>query len=186
MCNLKECEKRVLLFIESLFAESDLTLLIYLPLPDKPSVTIQQCSTPVTEGGNATLFCNATGNPVPNTAWIRGGEVVSYTKRLVIENISLSEAGGYECLAWNGVGNNDTKSCKVDVQCKLVHCCFLKEECFDLKFDCCGGHMSPHVAISVVRHHITAVCTFSLSFTHPHVHFLSCTVYNKQRRQNHV
>ena len=95
--------------------------LLFLPLLDSPSVTIQQCSTPVTEGDNTTLYCNATGNPVPNTAWIKAGEVVSYSKRLVIANISRSESGSYKCLAWNGVGNNGTKSCTVDIQCKLRH-----------------------------------------------------------------
>ena len=101
------------------FGECDLILLISFFLPDSPSVTIQQCSTPVNESDNATLYCNATGNPVPNTAWIKAGEVVSYNKRHVITNISRSESGSYECLAWNGIRNNDTKSCLVVVQCKL-------------------------------------------------------------------
>ena len=73
------------------------------------------------EGDNATLYCNATGNPVPNTAWIKAGEVVSYNKRFIIVNISRDEGGSYEYRAWNDVGNNDTKSSTVDVQCKLVH-----------------------------------------------------------------
>ena len=85
-------------------------------------MTIQQCSTPVTEGDNATLYCNATGNPVPTTAWIKAGEVVTYNKRLVIANISRDQGGSYECLAWNGVGNNDTKNCTVNVQCELHYC----------------------------------------------------------------
>ena len=101
------------------FGECDLILLIDLFLPDSPIVTIQQCSTPVSEGDNATLYCNATGNPVPNTAWINAGKVVSYSKRHVIANISRDQAGSYECLAWNGIGDNGTMSCLIDVQCKL-------------------------------------------------------------------
>ena len=82
-------------------------------------MTIQQCSTPVTEGNTVTLYCNASGNPVPNTAWIKAGKDVSYNNGLVLANISRGEGGSYECLAWNGIGNNDTKACTVDVQCKL-------------------------------------------------------------------
>ena len=83
-------------------------------------MTIQQCSTPVTEGNTAAMYCNATGNPVPNTAWIKSGKTVSYSEGLVIVNISRSEAGSYECVAWNGIGRNATKICRVDVQCKLL------------------------------------------------------------------
>ena len=97
-------------------------LIFYFSLPDAPTVTIQQCFTPVTEGNNAILYCNATGNPVPNTTWTKAGEVVSYNKRLVLANISRGEGGSYECLAWNGIGKNDTKACTVDVQCKLQYC----------------------------------------------------------------
>ena len=82
-------------------------------------MTIQQCSTPVTEGDNATLYCNATGNPVPNITWIKGGEVLlSHTEMLAIAKISRSESGSYECLAWNGIGKNGSKSCTIDVHCK--------------------------------------------------------------------
>ena len=99
-------------------------IIYFASLLDPPSVTIQQCSAPLTEGDNVTLHCNATGNPVPNTAFIKAGEVLSYNKGLVVVNISRDEGGSYECLAWNGIGNNDTTSCTVDVQCKLLHCFF--------------------------------------------------------------
>ena len=89
-------------------------------LPDDPTVTIQQCSTPVTEGDNATLDCSATGNPVPSTAWLRTNTraILSYSKILDIPTIQRSQSGNYECLAWNGIGNNNTKSCSIDVHCK--------------------------------------------------------------------
>lgn len=92
----------------------------FVSLPDEPTSTIHQCPTPVTEGGNASLYCNATGNPAPSMAWIRAStrKVVSNNERLVIAAIKRSELGSYECLAWNGFGNNDTKSCSIDVHCK--------------------------------------------------------------------
>ena len=92
-----------------------------MSLPDEPTVTIQQCSTLVTEGNNATLRCIASGNPVPSTGWIRKSirEVVSYNDMLILPNIKRNESGSYECLTWNGIGNNSTASCTIDVQCKL-------------------------------------------------------------------
>ena len=85
-------------------------------------MTIQQCSSPVTEGDNATLQCSVTGNPVPSTAWIRQNteEVVSYDEILILPNIKRNESGSYECLAWNGIGNNSTKSFTIVVECKLI------------------------------------------------------------------
>ena len=87
---------------------------------DEPSVTSQKCPSPVTEGDNVTLHCNATGNPVPSIAWIRAStrKTVSYSEMLFIGSIMRKESGKYECLAWNGIGNNSTKSCTIDVHCK--------------------------------------------------------------------
>ena len=87
---------------------------------DESAVTIQQCPSPVTEGDNTILYCNVAGNPVPSTAWIRTstGEVLSYSDRLVIDAIERNESGSYECLAWNGIGNNNSKSCIIDVHLK--------------------------------------------------------------------
>ena len=86
----------------------------------QPSAMIQQCPTPVTEGNNATLFCNATGYPVPNIVWINAssGNVVSRTKTLPITAITRSESGNYTCHASNEIGN-DTQPCEIDVYCKL-------------------------------------------------------------------
>jgi len=108
-------------FCPCLESVTSFLFIVFMFLPDSPSVTIQRCSTPVTEGDNVTMNCNATGNPVPNTAWIKGGEVVSYNKMLVIANVSRSESGSYQCLAWNGIGNSGSKSCTIAVQCKLPY-----------------------------------------------------------------
>ena len=91
-------------------------------LSDQPNVTIEHCSTEVTEGDNATLSCNATGSPTPETAWIREktGEVLSYSKIHQITGINRNETGAYVCLAWNGIGKNSSKSCLVVVQCKCT------------------------------------------------------------------
>ena len=101
-------------------------------LADEPNVTIEHCSMKVTEGDNATVSCNATGSPTPETAWIREktGEVLSYSKIYQITGISRNEAGAYVCLAWNGIGKNNSKSCLVVVQCKctILHFSFTTQQ----------------------------------------------------------
>ena len=91
-------------------------------LSDEPNVTIEHCSTEVTEGDNATMSCNATGSPTPETAWIREktGEILSYSKIHQITGINRNETGAYVCLAWNDIGKNNSKSCLVVVQCKCT------------------------------------------------------------------
>ena len=90
-------------------------------LSDQPTVAIQQCSSPVTEGDNVTFYCNATGNPVPNITWTRAhsSAVLSSNNELIVEAVKRNASGSYICHAFNGFGAYNT-SCNVDVQCKLM------------------------------------------------------------------
>ena len=112
------------LYLEGLILRNFTVLLYRLMLclyPSvKPTVTFKRCPTPVTEGDNATLYCNATGCPVPNVAWINAssGNIESPTKTLVITAITRSERGSYICHASNEIGNG-TQTCEIDVYCKL-------------------------------------------------------------------
>jgi len=83
-----------------------------------PKAIIHRCPTNVTEENSETFNCSATGNPSPEVAWIRSGEVVVEDGAYVISAIHRSQKGTYECMAWNGIGNNSTANCTVDVQCK--------------------------------------------------------------------
>ena len=107
--------------------------MLYLYPSVKPTVTIQQCPTSVTEGENATLYCNATGYPEPNITWINAssGNIASLTKTLVITAITRSERGSYihVCHASNEIGN-DTQTCEIDVYCKLH--LLLNRRCIDI------------------------------------------------------
>ena len=85
---------------------------------DSPESEIHHCPSQVREDENVTLYCNATGNPPPKVAWITSGEVLVKDSAYIIPAINRSQAGTYECMAWNGIGNNFTRSCTVDVQCK--------------------------------------------------------------------
>ena len=88
-----------------------------------PKVTLHQCFTPVIEGDNATLGCNATGNPVPSIEWIMEStvEVISNNRLLILSNISRNDGGVYLCIATNIIGK-DIKNCTVDVLCKFIRC----------------------------------------------------------------
>ena len=83
-----------------------------------PKSAIQNCPSHVTEGHNVTLYCNATGNPPPEVAWIRSGDVLVKDSVHVISAINRSLSGIFQCMAWNGIGNNYTANCTVDVHCK--------------------------------------------------------------------
>ena len=82
-----------------------------------PTSVIHDCPSQVTEGDNVTLYCNATGNPPPQVAWITSGKVLK-GGAYMISAINKRQGGIYECMAWNGIGNNFTVNCTVDVRCK--------------------------------------------------------------------
>ncbi|XP_078379808.1 hemicentin-1-like isoform X8 [Oculina patagonica] len=93
-------------------AETTTTVTVFFP----PRSVIHDCPNQVLEGDNVTLYCNATGNPPPKVAWIRSGQVLVKNNANMIPSINRSQAGTYECIAWNGIGNNFTTNCTVDVQ----------------------------------------------------------------------
>lgn len=84
----------------------------------QPKSVIHECHSQVIEGESVTFYCNGTGNPLPKVAWIRSGEVLVEDSGYVLSAINRSQRGIYECMAWNGIGNNSTSNCTVDVQCK--------------------------------------------------------------------
>ena len=83
-----------------------------------PMSTIHNCPSNVTEGNNVTLYCNATGNPPPEVAWIRSGKVLVKDSAYIMSAIKRNQTGIYECMAWNGIGNNFTANCSLHVLCK--------------------------------------------------------------------
>ena len=76
-----------------------------------------QCPTSITEGSNVTFHCKATGNPPPNITWIwqDTGDVLGISEQLTLTAVSRSQAGTYQCLAWNGIGISSVRDCLLDV-----------------------------------------------------------------------
>ena len=80
-----------------------------------------QCPTSITEGSDVTLHCIATGNPLPNITWIwqDTGDVFGSSEQLTLTAVNRSQAGTYQCFAWNGIGNS-SRTCQFDVFCKSI------------------------------------------------------------------
>ena len=93
-----------------------LKIIYFFTVP--PKSTVHNCPSQVIEGDNVTLHCNATGNPPPEVAWIRSGEVLMKHSVNLVSAINRNQSGMYKCMAWNGIGNNYTANCSVHVKRK--------------------------------------------------------------------
>ena len=71
----------------------------------------------ITEGGNVTLSCQASGIPPPMVSWFKADGQRVDGSELVLKNINRSEAGEYRCEASNECGNA-SETATIDVQCK--------------------------------------------------------------------
>ena len=84
----------------------------------------------VTEGEEVVLECEVTGNPRPTVVWSRPdsplppGSQTSCPANscLNIPSVSRADTGSYLCTADNGVGQPDSASSELVVQCKIFCC----------------------------------------------------------------
>ena len=94
-----------------------------------PEITTHPKNVTTTEGGNLSLSCNATGNPVPKISWNKDGSPISSNsrislsqddKQLTIRNVNRTDSGEYRCVADNSLGNDTSNAAKLYVQCKWL------------------------------------------------------------------
>ena len=82
-----------------------------------------------TEGGEVTIFCNATGNPEPRISWTSNGNSVDTRnssrvdlfyqgRQLTIKNVSKTDSAVYRCEAENSLGNAKSDGITLEVHCK--------------------------------------------------------------------
>ncbi|KAH1011787.1 hypothetical protein HUJ04_001080 [Dendroctonus ponderosae] len=78
----------------------------------------------VKKGSAVRLECKALGNPQPKVTWSRknnilpGGEQTVTTPVLALDKVDQHQAGVYQCVASNGVGEDDRKQIQLHVLCK--------------------------------------------------------------------
>lgn len=81
---------------------------------EQPSVTIHPPIKTFQSGNSLSIKCRVNGFPAPSIMWYREGFPLQLSERiivkeggeLVINNAQLSDAGDYECTAWNIAGQS--------------------------------------------------------------------------------
>ena len=69
----------------------------------------------VGENDPFSIYCNATGNPLPSITWLKAGVQISFGNKLTVTKAQLKDNGTYSCLASNGIGIPSTASADVMV-----------------------------------------------------------------------
>ena len=100
---------------------------------DKPEITAHPLNQDIEEGKNATLSCNATGNPAPTFSWTINASAVNTTanprislslknKQLTITNVKRTDSGNqYRCVANNTIIEAVTSNDAIlNEQCKYT------------------------------------------------------------------
>ena len=102
-----------------------------------PAIELDPKASPVKEGENLTLFCNASGSSL-RILWEKNGSDINSSKdsriflsrdneQLTIVNVSRTDNGAYQCVASNEVGVATSNAATVTVQCEynyvLTSCC---------------------------------------------------------------
>ena len=94
---------------------------------DKPEITTHPQNITTREGQNVTLYCNATGSPVPTISWYKNGYPINNSfstilspshEQLTIRSVNRIDSGDYTCQAKNRVGTDTSNASTINVQCK--------------------------------------------------------------------
>ena len=80
--------------------------LVYVPV--RPTIQTYPQSTIVVENSTVSLFCNATGKPVPVVTWTqvnKPGRSFPPSGTLTISRANANDTGDYNCTASNSAGS---------------------------------------------------------------------------------
>ena len=91
----------------------DIKLSHYLSITadKKPEILNKNQTIVVQKGDQAVLHCNATGSPSPGFTWERSSTCPGYHRNgqpLVLNNVTMSVAGTYKCIATNSLGRDES------------------------------------------------------------------------------
>ncbi|CAH3163880.1 unnamed protein product, partial [Pocillopora meandrina] len=93
----------------------------------KPEIVTHPQNITTREGQNVTLYCNATGSPVPTISWYKNGYPINNSfstifspshEQLTIRNVNRIDSGDYTCQAKNRVGTDTSNASTINVQYK--------------------------------------------------------------------
>ena len=88
-------------------------IFIWFSSADPPEIVSAPSSEEVVEGDGVVLFCNAIGNPQPNTTWTKQGNnsVLSTSETLNLTNLMSGDNGTvYICKVENNFGSREANS----------------------------------------------------------------------------
>ena len=91
----------------------------------EPSITSDSGNQTKREGSDVTLFCDASGKPIPNVTWTMensyDGKDLFIGSPWIIKNVSRNDTGTYRCTAYNGIGKQVNRLLYVNVTCKYKY-----------------------------------------------------------------
>ena len=97
-----------------------LTHISWLTVP--PQIVTRPQNKTINETDVLSLFCNATGHPLPTVSWSKDGVSIAFSNKqtLKIQNVTRKAVGVYMCSASNGVSAPDNASALVLVNCECL------------------------------------------------------------------
>lgn len=107
-------------FASSIRSNYDRNMFYFFVVP--PSIDKGPSNKTLNESSDLELFCNATGNPLPNITWskvaVPSVQLLAY-EVLTVKNINRTVSGVYQCKASNGIGSDAFATSVVTVRCEL-------------------------------------------------------------------
>lgn len=102
--------------------KSMIILLAFFLVPAQVSTYVINGNKTLKEGGNVSLYCNASGSPDPTVTWLKVGVTTSFSRNssFHLTNISRYDKGSYICIGNNTCGKENSSVIDIDVLCKGI------------------------------------------------------------------